>query len=203
MKKPMRKLVLALYAVAALWWLGQGLFWLWYEGGQPPVTLNLESAGLQEVEKTGEGQYAVLGGDGQMILEGLNARGGRLWLDGSFANPPREVDLYYQKAGQAAFSVKQRVFGQPQEGGGFVYRLPPGNYTALRIDTGTEPGNTLFIKKLVLHPAQPFYAYFGLSLRGVAAFLLVPALASCSIYTIIEWIQYGKNRRTAGRKNDG
>ncbi len=198
MGKAMRKVVLVLYVAAAVWWLGQGAFWLLYEGGQPAQTLDLDAAVLHEVEKQGEGRYAVLGGDGQLVFEGLQAQGGRLWLDGSFQNPPREVDLYYQKTGQAGFSVKQRVFGRPLEGGGFEYRLPPGNYSALRLDTGTDPGNTLLIQKLVLHPPQALYQYFGVSLRGLVAFLLVPALASCLIYTIMEWILYLENRRVAG-----
>lgn len=201
MGKTMRRVVFYLYLAAALCWLGQGVFWLIAEGDRPAQPLDMDKAILNDVEMLEEGHFAVLGGDGQLVFENVAVAGGRLWLDGYFQNPPLDVDLYYRKQGQEHFSLEQRVFGRPLEAGGYEYRLPPGQYSGLRLDTGTEPGNLLVIRQLVLHPPQPPQQYFAMSLRGLAAFLLAPALASCCIYTIIEWtllINKKRAKRAAG-----
>ena len=190
-----KNLVAVCYLLAAVLWLAQGCFWLFYEGGQQPLKLDLAAAQTNELEMLGRGEYATTGGDGQLIFEGLDVTGGRLWLDGEFEQYPGELDLYYKKQGQESFSLKQRVFAKPLPKGGYEYHLPPGRYTALRLDTGTEAGNTVQVRAVTLHPARQVRGYFIPSIRNIVAFLTLPALASCAIYTIMEWTEQWKNRR--------
>ncbi len=193
-RKGVKWLVLLCYLLGFLVWLGHAIFVLFYEAALSPLILDTEAAQLQEVQPYGANGFSVEGGDGQLRFEGLDIYAGRLWLLGEFSEEPVELDLYYKKPGQTEYSVKQRVFARPLEGGGYEYRLPAGHYTGLRLDTGTQPGNKLAVRALVLNPPAPWYAAFALSPRSLAALLVLPALASCAIYTIMELYLYAKKR---------
>ena len=199
------KMLLGCYLLLFVLFLGNGVYQFFYDSARPPTKLSPEKAGLVEVEQEEDGLYRILGPDGQLRFEHLALTGRRLVLQGEFAQNPGELDLYYKKEGQEKYSVNQRVFARPLQSGGYEYILPAGTYTGLRLDTGTEPGNTLLVEEITFNKPLPVYGYFLPSLRGLMVFLALPALASCVIYTIMEWYRYCISKRRqapAGKGQD-
>ncbi|MDL2252539.1 hypothetical protein LJC49_00495 [Ruminococcaceae bacterium OttesenSCG-928-I18] len=194
-KNKMLLITLGCYALLLLCWLVRGGYLLFYDGTHAAQDLPLAKAELVEVEQAGKGEYLTLGTDGQLVFEDLDLTGRRVVLEGEFEQYAGELDLYYKKADQSDFSVNQRVFARPLTGGGYEYLLPPGHYTGLRLDTGTEAGNTLRVEALTFGQGDPAHAYFVPSLCEGLAFLALPALASCAIYTIMEGNRYRRARR--------
>ncbi len=188
-------LTVVCYMLATVLWLIEGLLAFLYEGGLPPLNVGLSQAQFVGVQPLQEDHYFVSSTDGQIILEDFEMLGGLVHLDGEFLNYPGELDLYYKKVGQSEYQTNQRVFAFPMEGGGYGYRVPLGTYGGLRIDTGTEADNVLVAESLVLHPQRTPWEYFQFSFRRLLVLLVLPPIASCLIYTIIEWYKLIKKQK--------
>ncbi len=200
MKQTYLSILLICYLLSAFLWTVQGLITFLYEGGVSPLYLGLSGAELVGVEARGEDEYAVLTTDGQMYLEGLDIRGGLVVLEGEFENYPGELDLYYQRTGQTGYTESQRVFAFPMQDGGYGYRVPLGTISGLRIDTGTEAGNTLNAQRVVILPQRSVLEYFQFSFRRLMVLLILPPLVSCGIYTIMEWYIFAKEQRNKRKR---
>lgn len=180
----LNKGLLLCYAAYLVLWLAQGLLWFGFDRlFTTPALLAPSMAQTQELQPVPGGLQST-GYDPQLIFTGGLGRVRRVVLVGSFDTVPGEVDLYYTRAAGDGFSPQKRVWGRLQSNG-YAFNLPPGGVAALRIDPGNLPGVTLTLEGVWLNPRQPFWQYFAFSLRGVLAFLVLPALAYCVIYTII------------------
>ena len=189
-----KKGLLFCYVIMAFFLLAWNVFYFAYDHAQaesaPAVT------GTENLADEGNGWYTSTSSDPQLLLAGLDTGVRRVVLQCEFEQPPGEVDLYYMREGDAAFSPGQRVWGRPLEGGGYEFLLPPGRVTALRIDPGNAGGNRVLVSEVILNGQQPVWLYFVPSLRGVLAFALLPALAYCAIWAIIEiTMMTGKGRQ--------
>ncbi|MFV0413883.1 MAG: hypothetical protein ACK5L3_11580 [Oscillospiraceae bacterium] len=185
-----KAVLLLCYAVFLAAWLLWQLFCLGYDKAySAEVQLAVGTAaieGLESLPPLSGGLYLSTGEDPQIIFTQLNTPLRRVVLQCRFPSPPGEVALYYMRPGEAAFSAGQRVFGRLLGNGSYEFVLPPGRVAALRVDPGNQSGMTMQLDGVVLNPAVSVWRYFLPGLRGLLAFALLPALACCAIYTIIE-----------------
>lgn len=197
MKHYRRWLLPVCYGVFVLLWLGFGLGRLVADRLLPVQVLELADARPVNISATENG-YVNDTGDGQLIFEGINTKVRTVWLQAGFGQPPGEMDAYFNRVAGQGFSPKNRAIGVPQQGGGYLYRLPAGTVGDLRVDTGILPGVEFGLQSVTLNPHLPAGHYFAVNLRVVLAFAFAPPLACCAIYTIIE-VCLGL-RRKAGRR---
>lgn len=185
-----KAVLLLCYAVFFAAWLLWQLFCLGYDkaySAEVPLAVGMgETVGLESLPPLSGGLYLSTGEDPQIIFTQLNVSLRRVVLQCHFSSPPGEVALYYMRPGEAAFSAGQRVFGRLLNNGDYEFVLPPGQVAALRIDPGNQSGMTMQLEEVVLNPTASVWRYFLPGLRGLLAFALLPALAHCAIYTIIE-----------------
>lgn len=197
-----RLLWLFCYGLFLLFFLLRGLVFLVYDNTRPEAPLTPSMARQVDLAEEAPGEYRTLSGDGQLIFNNIRWKGRRLVVDGAFENYPGELDLYYQKEGQSGFSPKQRVWARPLAEGGYEYLLAPGTYTGIRLDTGTEGNNLFSVRGIVLNQPLPPGRYFLPTPREALGLLVLPALASCVIYTIMEWYQWWKTGRRGAKKKE-
>ena len=197
MKKHKKWLPAALYAAWLLVWAAAGLAGFVQNRTATPLALDAATAQAEGLAGQ-EGIYESQDGDPKLIFQGIARPTRAVRLAAEFSADPGEMDLFYtQKEGQG-FSVKKRVVGTPQADGSFLYTLPMGTRLQnLRLDLGTTAGNRITLGEITLDPPLPAGHFWPLTLRQVAEFAAVPALALCMIYTIIEeYPRAKKYRRT-------
>lgn len=186
-------------------WLGRGLFFLVYDRGLPALRLNMADAqltALTPLEDADSGTYRSEDIDPQIVFEGLDIPARTLVLQIEFERPPGEMALYYTRAIDEDFSPQRRVFGRLAEDGRYVYTLPAGHIASLRLDPGEQSMNKTTIGEILLNPPQPAGPYFLPTARGLVDYVLWSALASCGIYTIMEWAAAIRRRHGKLRKPD-
>ncbi|MGD9559008.1 MAG: hypothetical protein AB7V55_00185 [Oscillospiraceae bacterium] len=189
LKKRAGLVVLGAYGLFLLLWLAQAVFFFVGDHARTERTLPLSGAALENLVLQPDGSYLSMGIDPQLVFDGLDEKVRLVKLEATFERAPGEMELFYaQKPGQG-FWQGRRVIGVPGVDGSVLYALPPGRYAALRLDAGTAGDNRIAITAVTLNPRLPAAHYFVPSLRTVGAFLLVPALACCVFYTIIEVLQ--------------
>lgn len=197
-----RALPLLCYGLYALVWLGVALtFWV-SDRARAEASLSLTNAEISGVSATGEDALVTEGADAQLIFTGLNAKVRLVRLQGVFGADPGELELFYTRKEGQGFSPRQRVLGVPQNDGSVLYMLPAGTVRDLRVDLGTTTGNPISGAALTLNPTLPKSHYFLPNLRDVTGFLLWPALALCTIYSIIEGVGVAAvwRKRYAGKR---
>ncbi len=184
------------YGALLLGWVVWGLFAFGYDSMQPETALQIKQAELVDLQPAQEENLWVsTSADPQIIFLSVQANVRQVLLKGEFLTAPGEVDAYFTRRQQDDFSTKNRVWGQMQEDGSYLFQLPPGQVYSLRVDTGSAVGVQLQADEIVLNPTVPFLNYFRISLYSIVIFAFVPALASCFICTIIEMNSIFKNNR--------
>ena len=173
----------------------------------PNLTVDLSEIGLQDVEAMADGSYVTTSGDAQLLIPlpegGLPLA--QVLVEASFEGHPHEMELFYTRKPGQGFSLRKRVIGVPQQTEAYLYNLPlTGNTLSLRIDMGSLSGNRFTRTRIVLNPRLSAAYYFTPSLRGLAALCVVPALACCAIYYIMEVFsalrKKRQNRRGGGNE---
>lgn len=188
--KNVKKLALFCYGALALFWLVRGIVFFAYDRAHPTLALPVEEAALHQMEPLPGGRYQITGADPQLVFEGLDVHLRSIDVQADFDLSPGELDLYYVRSGRGGFSAAKRVLAIPGENSTYHYNLLPGRYTALRIDTGWVPGNIVAVYGITLNPQRPLSHYLLPTPRNLAVFALLPALACCVIYTIINGIGF-------------
>ncbi|MDL2219588.1 hypothetical protein LJC04_04575 [Ruminococcaceae bacterium OttesenSCG-928-O06] len=182
------RLLLLCYAVFLLAWGVGGAVHMPGDARRQPQALSPGEAEMHNLALAQDGSFVTEGIDAQLVFSGIDAPVRTVRLRAAFAWDPGEMELFYSRKEGQGFSVRQRVIGVPQNDGSWLYTLPAGQVHALRLDPGTAGGNTVVIDELVLNPRLPAHSYFGLSLRWLVTMAVVPALACCGFYTIIELV---------------
>ncbi len=180
------------YGVSICLWLLCGVGTLAFDRAAPVVELLPQQAAFVGAEAAGgadDSAYVTTSDDAQMLLSFARVPVRRVLLEAEFALPPGELDAYYGFLGGM-----HRAFARPVESG-YAYTLTPKRYEALRVDLGTMPGNTVEIGRVVLNPRVPAWRYFLPDARGIAAAVVLPALASAVICYIMEGAALLKKRR--------
>ncbi len=180
------------YLAAACLWLLAGIAAFAFDFFSPHLLIPVQDLTLVDAALTVDGAYVTTTADAQARADFARMPVRRVRLVATFAKSPDEMDLYYGFLGGV-----RRAFGRPVDGG-YEYLLPPKAYESLRVDLGTLPNNTVSITGVELNPPLPFWQYFFRDFRAAAAFLLLPALASSLICTIMEMIGYFRKRKTKG-----
>jgi hypothetical protein len=181
------KLPFVCYGVFTALWLLLAVWRFAADRMQPPLPLAPAAAELVNIEALPGGGCRSVSVDPQMIWRGLDEEVRQVSLRAAFEMHPGEIELFYIRRDGQAFSAKNRVIAAPQPDGSWLFRLPPGRVASLRVDLGTVNRNTVTIAAVALNPRLPAAAYFVPDLRDILALLILPALACCIIYTIIEW----------------
>lgn len=200
LKKKKWLLPVVCYSLFIFLWLATGLWHFVGDRMRPQLLLDPGEAALTDLAGETAGIYQSQSVDPQMVWTGVDSKVRLVALEASFGLEPGEVELFYTRRGGQGFSARMREVAAPQQDGSWLFRLPAGRIVDLRIDPGAVNQNTVEITAVVLNPRRPAGAYFVPSLRDVLAGLLLPALACCVIYTIIEWIDTIKKGR---RKHGG
>ena len=196
-KKIKKRIVLLCYLAFLAVWLLRGVFFFAWDRMQTPKTLPLEEGVAEGAAFTEDGIFLTEDGDPKLVFSSVNATVRRVVVHAEYEQEPGELDLYYARKEGQGFSPAKRVGARQVTPGIYEYTLPPGQATALRIDLGTVAGNRVAIREIQLNPQAGFGSYFPLTLGTVAALGLLPALASCLIYIIIDTLQL--LRRRGGR----
>lgn len=195
------RVLLVCYGGFLALWLCGGLLSFALGRGFGEAELPLEAAVPANLVVLEAGGWAAENEDPQLVFEDLDANVGRVRVRAAFGREPGEMALFYtRKAGQG-FSPRKTVYARPLGGGVYEYRLPPGHVHSLRIDPGNQAGNTLVIESVALNPRLSLWEYLAPGLRGLLAFAILPALATCVIFFIIEVLQMV--RRNTQQKGGG
>lgn len=184
-KKVNKGLVLCYAVFLALWFVLGVVLFVW-DNALPAAVLEAQEGKTEQLQAEGDGWYVSTGGDAQLIFEDVNLRVRRVVLICEFAGAPGEVDLYYTRPEDEGFSARQRAHGRPMEDGNYEFVLPPGQVRDIRIDPGSTGAMRVKILGAEVNPKLGFGSYFEVSLRGVLAFCILPALAYLVICTIID-----------------
>jgi hypothetical protein len=184
----------ACYLLLLVLWLAGGLVRFALDRAFTETRLPLDDALSVDVVTEAEGRYRAVSVDPQLVFTaGVPVR--QVHFDASFVGDTGEMALYYAKD-PGAFSPSGRCFGRLLDGGGYLYTLPPGRYAEIRLDPGTQNDLAFTASAVTLNPRLPLFFYYSLTARSILYFLLLPALASCLIYIIIELIMlFSKQRK--------
>lgn len=189
------------YGLFLALWLGVSLLRLAGDSMRTQQPLEPAGARLENLTAEPNGTLTSQTVDPQLIFEGVEQKLRLVRLEADFKQDPGELELFYTRKEGQGFSMQKRVVGVPQNDGSILYSLPPGKVRDLRIDPGTAGNNTITIHAITLNPKPGAGWYLAPSLRLAAAFLLLPALALCLIYTIIEGAGFlEKQRRKRAQK---
>ena len=161
--------------------------------------LSLSSFQLVDLQGEGDG-YVSTSGDPQIILEDVSDRVVRtLSYRAEFDAEPREMCLYYTTRADEPFSSGKRVFGQKQDDGSYLFRLPAGSIAALRLDPcspAEEQGAiTLTGLTLTLNVDAPWYAAFNPGWSGLFGYLVWPGLAAAAIRWLWDGVRFVRRRK--------
>lgn len=197
---------LVCYGLALVFWLGSGLAVLGWEaagraGGRLAQT-DLDPATLEQVDIAPDenGDWVTTGGDPQLIWRNTDGQMARtLLMQAQFSQTPREVCLYYTTRADEPFSSGKRVFGQKQDDGSYLFRLPAGSIAALRLDPcspAEEQGAiTLTGLTLTLNVDAPWYAAFNPGWSGLFGYLVWPGLAAAAIRWLWDGVRFVRRRK--------
>ncbi len=188
-------LPILVYMLAVIIWFLVGLVNFVADDAMTQQELQAQTAQLVNLQQNENGLYVSQNSDPQLIFSGIDMPLRVVSLSASFSLPQGEMELFYTRQAGEDFSLQRRVIGVPQEGGGYMFYLPRGSVHSLRIDLGTTGGNEVQIYNIALNPALSAAHYLVPSLREVLFVLIVPALALCAIYTIMEILQNVRDGR--------
>ena len=174
----------ACYLAALVFFLLSATFSICYDRTSVQHELHFEDAQLIEINIDGEGIYRTLGIDPGVVFYGVNSGTRLVFLRAEFERLPGEMELFYTR-GTEGFSAGSRVIGVPVDEG-YLYKLPPGGISSLRVDMGMHSENSVLIHGLTLNPHMPAWWYYIPNLRVLASLAAYPALAACVICTIID-----------------
>lgn len=204
------RLWLCLCTAYAVLWLLHGAYGLACSRLMPLVELDAAALGVGGVAVEGmespvPGQYKTTTGDPLLViwpdaLPGAPVPVRQVQMYATFSQHPHEMELFYSRKQGQGFSIRKRVVGAPQDDGSYLYTLLPGRVRSLRIDLGSIVGNDVAISRLVLNPRLPALRYFTPTLRTFAGLAVLPALACCCIYTIIELFEASRRLRAKRRQ---
>lgn len=185
----MKRIAMVCYLSFAVAWFGLSVFNFVFDSTAAQTNLDFNSAQLVEMQPAQKnGEFEITGGDPQLVFSGINLKARRVVLRAEFKRDPGELDLYYTKSETAGFSAAKRAWARPLEEWVYEYQLPPGTYHSLRLDMGSAGINEVLISSITLNEAAAPSWYFVPSMRDIMAFLIIPAIASCVIYIIMEII---------------
>lgn len=185
--KSSKRIVLICYAVFVAVWVLLGTFWYATDNKLEPRHILMQEATLHNLKELPEADWFIsTSEDPQIIIQNVDKTVRQVILVMDNQVGFGEMDLYYTRSAEEDFTPNQRVWGALQEDGSYRYILPLGKVVALRIDPGNHSNAKMNIQGIKLNPSQGFAAYFPITLYTLALFVLVPALASCIICTIIE-----------------
>lgn len=188
------------YAAAALLWLVWGVYArlddIGLRGGQ--TVLPVETFTLTDLEKDPDVQdgYRAISGDPQMLWENTDGRKLRTvsYVPEFLGGEPREMCLYYTTRDGEAFSRDKRVFPRVLASGRYVYTLPHGKITALRLDPCSpdakgDPVTVVFLSGVIdlnYDPTLPHgWQAFVPDPYTAFCLLLYPALAAA----LLDWLR--------------
>lgn len=193
------------YVVAVIIWLGTGVWSLGADalakagGTLYECELTLENFELVDMQPLEDGSYITTSGDPQMIwqnTDGMTVR--TLRLTASFDRSPREMCLYYTNAEGEPFSVNKRVFAAQQNDGSYVYTLPQGKISALRLDPCSPEENkpvTMTFTGFALNEPAGVISYFAPGWYGALELVLYPGLCACALSLAQSAWQTYKNKK--------
>lgn len=193
------------YVVAVIIWLGTGVWSLGADalakagGTLYECELTLENFELVDMQPLEDGSYITTSGDPQMIwqnTDGMTVR--TLRLTASFDRSPREMCLYYTNAEGEPFSVNKRVFAAQQNDGSYVYTLPQGRISALRLDPCSPEENkpvTMTFTGFALNEPAGVISYFAPGWYGALELVLYPGLCACALSLAQSAWQTYKNKK--------
>lgn len=199
------------YALCLLLWLGGSLFALGrdgllkatgrlepfslgvaVEGGSPAGALEFTSVDL---ELSGQNTWHTLSDDPQLHWQNPDGRALRtLRLEAAFSKSPREMCLYYTTRPGEDFGEEKRVFAAQQDDGSYLFTLPAGSITALRLDPCSARGLDMTVTGIFLNEPAGLAGYFAPGWHGAFRMILWPALAAAALKLL--WLLWQKR---AGR----
>lgn len=189
--KKIKRLLLPLcYGIFLLGWLVLALVRFVGDGQRAELSVDIASAQPYGLETSPNGHHRSVDADPQLVFSPVDEEVRLVQLRVEFTLAPGEMELFYTHSEAQDFMVQLRAVGIPQDDGSWLYVLPAGHVHALRVDLGTTVGNDIAVRQLVLNPKMPASFYFVPGLRDVAAFLLLPALVCCVIYTLEGIMRY-------------
>lgn len=193
------------YAVAILLWLVTSLYHLGADvlakqtGKLYEQQLTVDSFELVNMHKQEDGTYLTENDDPQMIwynTEGIAVR--TLRMTASFDRSPREMCLYYTTKEGEDFGVNNRVFASQQDDGSYVYTLPQGTITALRLDPCSPLENkpvTMTIEQFVLNQPAGVLSYFAPGWAGAFHLVVYPGLCAAALSLMRQAVLYYKRKK--------
>lgn len=193
------------YAAAVIFWLGTGVWSLGADalakagGTLYESALTLENFELVDMQLLEDGNYITTSGDPQMIwqnTDGMTVR--TLRLTAEFDRSSREMCLYYTNAEGESFSVNKRVFAAQQDDGSYVYTLPQGRISALRLDPCSPEENkpvTMTFTGFALNEPAGVISYFAPGWYGAMELVLYPGLCACALSLAQSAWQTYKNKK--------
>lgn len=158
---------------------------------------DFEMVGLAQESET---SWGTLDGDPQMIwynTEGKTVRTLRFCPQYDIA--PREICLYYATKEGQGFGVNKRVFPTQQDDGSYLFTLPRGNITALRLDPSSPVDGKMVTMTLTdgfaCNETTAFWQNIWPGWNGLYQLVVYPGLAAAIVSTLRQfWLWW------AGRK---
>ena len=137
---------------------------------------------LVDIVNTGQSTWRTLSDDPQMHWQNPDGRAVRtLRMEAAFSKSPREMCLYYTTRPGEDFSQEKRVFAAQQDDGSYLYTLPAGNITALRLDPCSARDLDMTVTGIFLNEPAGVLSYFAPSWYGAFQMILWPAVAASAL----------------------
>ncbi len=179
------------YTLAVLFWLVTSLWGLGADlaakaaGGLYQQQLAVEDFTLVNMHQQEDGSYITENGDPQMIWQNPDGRTIRtLRMTAGFDRSPREMCLYYTTEAGEDFGVNKRVFAAQADDGSYLYTLPQGNITALRLDPCSpeeEKMVTMTFQSFVMNEPASLASYFAPGWYGMMQLIVCPGLCASAV----------------------
>lgn len=205
LKKIPAPIVVLCYGVTVLGWLLVSLYHLGSDvlakqlGSLYQQQLTVQQFELVNMHQQEDGTYLTENDDPQMIwqnTDGITVR--TLRMEATFDGSPREMCLYYTTKEGEDFGLNKRVFAQQQNDGSYLYTLPQGKITALRLDPCSPADNkqlTITFGSFTLNQPMGAWHYLAPGWAGAANMVIVPALCASAISLLRQGVLAYKNKK--------
>lgn len=179
-------------AVCLVLWLGGSTWGLASDlaakaGGRLyPFSLGTDQFYTENILVEEDGTLVTITDDPQMIWANMDGRTVRtLRFTAKYSGSAREMCLYYTNGAQEAFSQDKRVFAtQSNDGKSYLYTLPQGPISGLRLDPCSVAGNHIQVESIVLNEEVPLWKYFAPGWHRGFQMVLYTALAAAGLETL-------------------
>ena len=178
------------YVICICGWLMSGFFTLGQDvamknaGVLAPFTISLggEEVTLVNMEPAGQNTWHTTNDDPQVHWQNPDGRAVRsLRMEAEFTKSPREMCVYYTTKAGEDFSQEKRVFAQPQHDGSYLFSLPAGAITALRLDPCSEKNLDMTVTGIFLNEPVEFISYFNPGWYGLSQMVIWPGVAAAAL----------------------